>query len=438
MYKTLHEYQFRGTAFLAGRARALLADEPGLGKTLQAIAAAEAVKAKRILVVCPASVRLNWAQEIHECLGHFDAGRWRIVSYNSAVKLARTPGPDDFDLCILDEAHFLKTRDSQRTQAVLGNKKGIARHARRIWALTGTPVLNRPVELYPLLKVLAVECIRPFDTYSAFANRWCGAFWDGYGLNVRGASHIDDLAQRLKPFMLRRTKVEVLSELPEKIITRVPVDAALADLEAVTRAEEEISGREALLSAAAERFSQLGDMSTLLRLTGEAKVPAAVQFVDDLLESEPKVVVFARHRNVIAQLQRDLSNRGYGCAVYQGGMSDTDKSRALTLFEKDPNYRVFIGNIQAAGTGINGLQRAASAVVFAELSWTPGEMSQAIDRVHRIGQERSAVNVHLLHIPGTLESAILGVHNAKNSVIERLMETRSSVTRAAADFKDLI
>lgn len=421
MKKTPLPYQVKGVEFLASKFHALLGDEPGLGKTPQAIWAVEALRIvnPKVLVVCPASVRLNWLQEINECLG--SSYGWTVISYNQAVKMAR-PWRDAktaFDVLILDEGHFLKTPESQRTQAIFGNEAGLARLARYIWVLTGTPVLNRPRELYPVLRTL--HPLFANISFTRYADIYCGAFFDGRGVNTKGASNLDDLARKLEGFMLRRTKAEVLPELPPKRISRVPLEVTQVEFLEVHREEEVIGNREAKISSTHEDFSQLGDMAHLLRLTGEAKVRAASDFVEDLLGSTEKVVVFAKHREVIKRLEKRLGERGFGPVVYHGGMSDVQKQEAVIAFQGAAS-RVFIGQIQAAGTGINGLQTVCSHVVFAELSWVPGEVGQAIDRCHRIGQKADSVNVYLLHVPGTLESAVLGVHDAKSHVIERLMQ----------------
>jgi SWI/SNF-related matrix-associated actin-dependent regulator of chromatin subfamily A-like protein 1 len=415
MNKTLPPFQQIGSQFLQDHPHALLADEPGLGKTVQAIDAAYKKNFKSVRVICPASVRMNWFQELHEC--GVSALPWQVWSYNQAVNMAKVP-VERTDLLILDECHFLKTRDSQRTQAIFG-KDGLAWHSNWIWGLSGSPVLNRPAELYPILKTLAAEVLVPYDSWTTYASRFCGAFFDGYGINTRGASHIDDLSNRLKRFMLRRNKTEVLPELPPKIISRIPLAVADSEKTELDKAETEILNREAFISTTQEKFSQLGDLASLLRITGESKVLATVRFIEELLETEDKVVIFTRHRNVLIRLSNALAK--HGPVIYQGGMPDGQKQRAIDVFVSDSDCRVFVANIQAAGTGINGLQKAASSVVFAELSWVPGEMSQAIDRLHRIGQTAETVNVYLLHIPGSLESAVLAVQNAKGSVIGRLM-----------------
>src|SRR3990167_7724822 len=419
MKKTLLPYQHEGAKFLAANHHALLGDEPGLGKTLQAIAAVESIGLRGGLVVCPASGGLNWPREINECLG--SSYGWTIISYNQAVKVSR-PWRDEkaaFDAIILDEAHFLKTPESQRTQAVFGNEMGLARMAKYKWCLTGTPVLNRPCELFPILKTL---CPTFADmSFTRYADTYCGAFFDGYGVNTKGATNLDDLARKLKGFMLRRTKAEVLPELPPKRISRVPLEITHAEFKEVQAEELLIANREAKISSAHEDFSQIGDLSLLLRLTGEAKTRAACDFIEDLLASTEKVVVFAKHREVIKRLEERLRERGMRPVVLHGGMSDAQKKEAVDGFRYYPEVRAFIGQIQAAGVGINGLQDHCSTVVFAELSWVPGEIGQAVDRCHRIGQTANSVNVYLLHVPGTLESAVLGVHDAKSKVISRLM-----------------
>lgn len=421
MKKVLKPFQVEGAKFLASRYHALLADEMGLGKTVQAIAAAEMISAVNVIVVCPASVRSGWKQELSECVG--SPRGWDVMSYNEACKRVKE-FTDGWDLIILDEAHYLKNPDSQRTQAVLG-KGGLASRAKYKWALTGSPVLNRPVELYPLLKTLASDALHPFTTFALYAHQFCGAYYDGRGLNVRGASHLADLRERLKGFMLRRIQEEVLAELPDLIVSRVPVTLSAEAERKIMDFELEVQNREALLSPAAEAYGQLGDLATLMRVTGEAKAPHAAAYIKELLETEPKVVVFAHHREVIRQL--DVALGEFNPVVYQGGMTDVQKAAAVADFQT-AGRRVFLGNIKAAGTGINGLQTVAHHVVFAELSWVPGEIEQAIGRLKRMGQNARRVHAHILHAPGTLESAVLAVHDGKTAVIDKLLGRETPAT----------
>ncbi len=417
MKKILKPFQITGAEFLANTPHALLADEMGLGKTVTALAAVEKIGAKNILVVCPASVRTNWRQEIEEC--GLPLENFSIISYNAA---AAGRLPVDRDVIILDEAHFLKTPESQRTQAIFGNTTGLARFAKYKWCLTGTPVLNRPRELFPILKTLHSKALEPYSSWERYTQRYCGAFFDGYSINTKGASHIEELRERLKGFMLRRTKAQVLPELPPRIISRPPLDLTAGEMEPIFAMEAEIGDREAFLSPVHEDFSQLGDMAKLLKVTGMAKANKIAAMVDDLLEVTDKVVIFARHRDVIKALDAELAE--HLPVAYHGGMNDQQKKTAVEEFVKDKRCGVFIGQIQAAGTGINGLQTVCNNIVFAELDWVPGVMAQAIDRCHRIGQTAAAVNIYLPHVPGTLESAMLQVHQAKGHVIDALVGSR--------------
>lgn len=428
--KELKPFQKIGAKFLYDRGHALLADEMGLGKTVQVLAAVYARKFKNVLTVCPASVRTGWADEIVEC--GLPLNNFSIISYTGACEgssaqallqsVVSRRGP--FDCLILDEAHFLKTPDSQRTKAIFGNDTGLARTLAKgafKWALTGSPVLNRPRELHPILSTMAPEVIHPYSSYSAYTQKFCGAYWEGpgRGMNTKGATNLDELGRRLVPFMLRRTKKMVAPELPPRIVSKPTIELTREEMGPILALESEIANREAYLSPTMEDFSQLGDMAKLLRATGIAKAPKIAAFVDEMLETVDKVVVFAHHKDVIAYLDKALGH--YLPVSYHGGMNDEQKKAAVEEFTGNKNCQVFIGQLQAAGTGINGLQRVSANVVFAELSWVPGTMAQAIDRVHRFGQAASAVNVYMPHVPGTLESAVLQVQMGKQANIDRIM-----------------
>jgi SNF2 family DNA or RNA helicase len=421
MKKILKPFQIEGANFLKNNYHALLADEMGLGKTVTALAAVELLGLKKVLVVCPASVRSNWWQEAEEC----GVGISHVISYNGATSgVFAGCAVGSWDAIILDEAHFLKTPESKRTQAIFGNNGGLARKAGYKWCLTGTPVLNRPRELYPILKCLHNDGIAPYNTWDKFAQRFCGAFFDGRGINTKGASHIEELRSRLEGFMMRRTKAEVLPQLPPRIVSHPAIELSSKELSPILELESEIGDREAYLSPTHEDYAQLGDMARLLKVTGISKIQKVAAFVEDILETENKVVIFARHRDVIAGLEEALKK--FNPVHYHGGMNDEQKRSAVNRFVDDKSCSVFIGQIQAAGTGINGLQKVCSNIVFAELDWVPGTMAQAIDRCHRIGQEASVVNVYCPHVPGTLESAMLTIQMGKGKVIDALVGVRGN------------
>lgn len=410
-------FQEGGIDFLASRFHAYLGDQPGLGKTPQALGAVEKVQARSILVICPASVVYHWQNQIVKFLGREWLERFTIISYNSLHKLDPHM---KWDVLICDEAHYLKTLDSKRTQQVLGNQ-GVARRCRYKWMLSGTPVLNRPKELYPILKALWGHKLGKYATYTQFIMHFCGAFYDGHCINDRGASNLDELRGILEGFMLRRTQKEVLPELPDALVQRVPIELSKSDWQTLDEVEAEIEDREEFISTAYQKFSQMGDSSKLLRLTGIAKAKPAAKYIGDQLDVVEKVLVFGKHRDAIDILAEKLAR--FHPARIQGGMSPKRKEQEKNYFIDDPRCQVLIGNIQAAGTGIDGMQTVCNTVVFAELSWVPGETEQCIDRVKRMGlmPEADRVNVHILHTPGTLESAVLASHDGKVPVINRLM-----------------
>jgi len=418
--KTLFPFQKIGAAFLTKSRQALLADEPGVGKTVQVLSAVEILNLMRILVICPASVISGWIKEIIECLGEGALSRFTIISYNKAKEYSEVN--QSYDALVLDEAHYLKTPDSQRTQAVFGNEKGLARRAKYVWALTGTPIPNRPRELYPVLKCLADKYIAPYNTIEKFEQRFCGAYWDGRGMNARGSSHMDDLFQRLNSgFMLRRTMDEVLPQLPPAVPQIIPFKLSEEDRRFIIEAENSILNREEYISTVMEDFSQLGDSASLMKATGLATVRFATEFVKDQLNTVEKVVVYAWHRDVIFTLFENLQK--FNPVVHMGGLSAADKDANKLKFMRDPSCRVLIGNIESSGVGLNGLQEVCRTCVFAEIIWGPGRVGQAVRRLRRLGMDinKGRVNAYILNAEGTIQDAVLGSNVAKSRVIDFLM-----------------
>ena len=438
----LYNFQEKGSIWLASRITALLADEQGLGKTAQAISAINLLKAKKILIVCPASVRNVWLMELQNWLdmswlkisvisqadfqipqdSDIVISSYDILTYGGKYdKEKRFQGSAVYDqitarqwaVGIWDEAHYLKNRDSLRTQITLC-KNGIAAHCAYKWYLTGTPVLNRPSELYAILRANAPDTIAPYLSYTAFTEHFCGGYWDGIQWWDKGATNCKELNERLsRGFMLRRTKQEVLPELPEKTfqtisLPRTPQTTKLLAEE--FKWDEKSYGRIAL-------SLESGDLSSHRQELAIAKVPQAVSWIAEVLQSETKVIVFAYHREVIRQLQDGLSQ--YSPVTIQGSTSVEERKRAVDDFQNDPCVRVFIGQIKAAGVGIT--LTAASHVIFAEPDWTPGVVHQAVDRCHRIGQ-KSAVLAQFLVVEGSLEERMMQTLIDKTKIIKTIVE----------------
>lgn len=411
----LKPFQEEGVRFLTETRNALLADDMGLGKTVQVVAAMNRLGCSSVVVICPAQVKIHWARTIKRWadkpLSVFivEGGKAQIphnanvivVNYELLLRariykqLVARGENYGYDAVVMDEAHFLKNINAQRTKKVLG-KGSFLRNAKRRWALTGTPVLNRPVELYPLAYTLAPQCIEPYLSYKAFTERYCAARFDPImrELNVKGASHVAELASRIEPFMLRRKLEDVESQLPSVVETVVDV-AGLT-----------LAGLDSLPMSSARRELAL------------AKIPFSLSYIRDTVEQVGKVVVFAHHRDVIQGLQSGLSD--LGAVVCYGGMDPNQKQRSIDSFVNSPSTQVFIAQTVAGGTGIDGLQGVCNYAIFIELDWSPGIMDQAVARLRRIGQQNT-VFVHYLSAPGTMDEDMEQLLRHKRDVISRLI-----------------
>lgn len=431
-------YQRGGIAFLrdrlAGGAKGvLLADEMGLGKTIQVIGYMNTLLAEtsreriRTLVVAPKIALLNWKAELEKWLVKpHSIAIWTtktqpvadivIVNYDIVAKLraslADTQRP--WDLLVCDESHALKDQKAQRTKAVLGagqSQPPLPAH-RRIF-VTGTPILNRPIELFPILRGCGVD----FATnYYRFAKRYCGGHSTKFGFDASGASNLEELQQQLRSgVMVRRLKTDVLSELPDKRRQIVIIDPdgsaalrkALRDeaygLKETRKAEKAAEKSAAVAEAGGDktaydhavkqlssiRASNLALIAELRQRTALAKAPALIENVTEMLSVIPDaILVFAHHRSIIDRLAEGFRAAGYDPAIIHGETSMQDRQQAQNDIQQG-RKRVFIGSIQACGVAIT--LTAASTVVFAELDWTPGRMVQAEDRAHRIGQQNAVL-----------------------------------------------
>lgn len=426
----LRDYQKEGAAFLMERDNAILADQMGLGKTIQVLSAFSEMNIGRkenVLIVCPASLKRNWEREM---------GRWwpdrigdvsvldgrrntrvspiSIINYDILQHNLELIQTKRWAYAVADEAHYVKEASSQRTRALLSISAGTR------WTLTGTPVLNRPMEFYPPLWWLRQKLA---DDKQAYALRYCGAFYDAkrQEWNYRGASNIEELRDHLREIMLRRLKADVLSELPPKIKQRVELNisaSAQADIYEQQRAAgNALSIVFAHLEQGSLKFGNVGDLAALRASLGRAKIEGAVHFVKDLLEeTDEKVVVFAHHAPVIAGLMAGLAE--YKAVKIDGSVPPNRRLDRVDKLEQDPDCRVLVGNIQAAGEGLN--MTKAATVVFVEYDWVPGKNEQAEDRTHRFGQQK-AVNIFYLAVNRTIDGMIADVLVTKENTLSPLL-----------------
>jgi SWI/SNF-related matrix-associated actin-dependent regulator of chromatin subfamily A-like protein 1 len=277
-----------------------------------------------------------------------------------------------------------------------------------VWLLTGTPILNRPVELYSHLKSLVPDRLGKHKSYLEYCKQFCAAYEGKWGWDVTGASNLDELSQLLDGFMLRRMKEDVLKELPDKIYVTISLHMS-----------QELNKKEREAYADKQRENILGELATIRRENGLAKVPLIIQHIEDVLETKQKAVVFAYHRDVISKIVGGC--RAYLPVSITGDTPSRKRQEAVEIFKKDPKCRLFVGQIEAAGTGIDGLQDVCDMVIFAELTWVPGQMHQAIDRCHRIGQ-KNAVLVQFLVAEGSIDEEMAYALGEKEKVIDKIVK----------------
>lgn len=419
----LFPYQVEGAKFLASVKRGLLADDMGLGKSAQAIAAARELGARNrcVLVVCPASLVENWRREFKK----FSDIVPIVVSYNKANAICTEPPPgDQWDVLILDEAHYLKSKSAKRTKAIFGDKcdgdGGLVSRAANVFCLTGTPTPNNPSELWPMLRAVMPESIEaPTKTgkfkpmaYWTFVNRFCVTQDTGFGIKIIKGKNLPELKARISPRVLRRKKEDVLKDLPPIRFDTLALEGkwpkeANDESYAVAKILEE-QGVEGLKAAAPH-------VAQLRRVTGMAKTPAAIEWIKEWFEGGGgKLVVFAHHRDVMTALYNAF---GDCAAMVTGGTTADVRQAEIDEFQNNPKCKIFIGQIQAAGTGLT--LTASSDVLFVESSWVPAENEQAAARIHRIGQ-RNACTVRFAMLAGSIDEDIQKAVMRKTSDIARL------------------
>jgi SWI/SNF-related matrix-associated actin-dependent regulator 1 of chromatin subfamily A len=388
--------------------------------------------------VCPSSMRNVWAQELVRWLpGIVSADDINliytsrdpvstcpdtIISYDLFAKLSHDIRQKGFKVVIADESHYLKNGQAKRTIAIVP----AVRQAKHAILLTGTPALARPIELFNLL-----NCLHPslFPNYLEYAKRYCAAHQGPFGLDTGGSSNLEELHMVLqKHAMIRRLKKHVLTQLPPKrrqrIMLEMPSGEAAkfsAQIEKLKELESQADDPDAAdedRMAASSRKRNL--IMKLYVDTGQAKIAAVREYVSDLLECGAKFLIFAHHMPVLDGLEECVKQRKVKYIRIDGRTPSSERQRRVALFQSQSDVRVAVLSITAAGTGLT--LTAAQTVVFAELHWTPGVLLQAEDRVHRIGQNGSSVNIHYLIAQGTCDDLIWDSIAHKLRVVGRTLD----------------
>ena len=450
LFRQLMPFQREAVRFIVAKhGRALLADEMGLGKTVTALAAAHYYRdAWPLLIIVPGSLRTMWADAVTRWLhvpqerinvvwrrsdvadvamtAHFDV---HIISYKLAADLGQER-PVDLKVAIADESHMLRNDETARYRAI----RPLLERAKHCMLLSGTPAMARPFCLFPQLAILRPDL---FANRVAFGNRYCEGRYTKYGYRALGAAHAAELHLLLtETLLIRRRKAAVLADLPPRLRLQVrlpPPDAKhLARLEAVNSrlaVLRDDGDAEATASGAGIIASRVSDLVLqLYNRTAEAKADAVCEYVADLLENGTKVLIFAHHHAMLDRLQDCIQEAAVSGVRIDGRVPAQQRGLLARKFQEDEETRVAILAINVAGIGLT--LTAASVVVFAELTWTPGALLQAEDRVHRIGQQAASVNVHYLTMERTIDDRLWPGLWAK---LNRLAQALDGVQQAESD-----
>lgn len=419
----IYQYQKHGVEHLLsnpfGLPHALLGWSPGTGKTIVDIEANKAAGCKNGIIVCPASVKVQWSRqmvkwglcdkdEFQIVSGRdavIDKSPWKIINYDLVreKEICRQFLTRQWDSLNLDEGHRVKSHTSKQTQALLHLTEGVAVNCYYKWVLSGSIVPNRPLELYTLLRSLAPYALRNALTYEEFKIRYCGGIYaDG-----KGASNIPELTEFIQPFAQFVTLADVWDQMP----ALVENDVWLDDVDVESHPE----------------WLGLGFMPepTERRIIAEAKVPRIVQYVTERIEDgSGKLVVFCYHREVIFKLEQALAK--YRPVKIMGGMSDSKRQNSLDRFAKDAAVQVFLIQIGAGGEALDGLQLSSREYIEAEPEWSPGREDQAGARLLRLGQEKTVIGTRLL-VSGSYEEIIYRTNQRKRKVINVITKSNTEI-----------
>jgi SNF2 family DNA or RNA helicase len=433
-------YQEEGAAYLAGRERAALYDEMGVGKTAQAIRAVDIIHGMHGIVVCPAAARQVWVgefrkfsatprrilkgSEIHH-LKLFLKGRIDVLllSYEMATAWAPRLEGELLDFLIFDEAHYLKGLESKRTKALLGSdlnnharadpQHGLARWAAYVWFLTGTPNSNDAADFWTHARFCRATTLPKRLFADRYYRRRTGTYSDAHDPIDQT---VTELRQVIRSFSLRRTKQEAGLKLPPIWLTSVEVDG---DTSEIKRLLLQFPGLEKAIVDAVNQgglaFLEGQHVMTLRRLIGEAKAPMYVEMLKEELENGlDKVVVFGVHIKALGHIRDALARAGYASVEINGSTSERQRMAAVYAFQNDPDCRVLLGNITAAGTALT--LTASAAVDMFESAWNPAGNAQALMRVHRIGQERS-VRARFIALANSIDETVSEIVARKAAAI---------------------
>jgi SWI/SNF-related matrix-associated actin-dependent regulator 1 of chromatin subfamily A len=420
------EHQKEAIQKLLENKKFILADDMGLGKTTSTIIGALESGSKKILIICPATLKINWKREIENYSDrsifiaeskNFSTEHDFVIANYDIIKNFHDPKNKEeslilnskFDLVIVDEAHYIKNATAQRTKLI----NDLVKNTERLWLLTGTPMTSRPMDYFNLLSLVDSPVAK---NWMAYAIRYCAGYQFKVGnrkvWNITGASNLEELRERTSGTILRRLKENVL-DLPEKIITPVY-------LKLKSKAYEDVMGEyydwyDKNPEESKSLTVQFSKLTKVRQIIADEKIQQTIEIAENIIEQGKKVIIFC---NFTDSLNKIVEHFGKTAVKLDGSMSQHERQYSVDQFQENEKIKVFVGNIKAAGTGIT--LTAGEAAIFNDLSFLPSDHAQAEDRSYRYGQKNNVL-VYYPIFENTIEGIIYDILNNKKQVIATVM-----------------
>ena len=444
----LYEYQKLGVEFFINSGgRAILADSAGVGKSCQALGYIVHTKQQRTLIICPASVKFSWENEVklwtklksfivepktkfNEIPHGVDV---LIINYDVLKKNFNELMKYKFNVCVLDEAQYIKSPTSIRSRAV----KQLSKNIPHVLLLTGTPILNRPIELFNLLNIIDPN---KWNNWFNYAVRYADGKRNRFGFEANGATNQVELKQKIEKYFLRRTKEEVLPQLPPKIRTEVPMElsgeaskqyktaaSSLAQYLKKYKNETDANIMETVQAEKLVRINYLRQISSL------GKVEVAKELIQNIIDGKGKVLVFSCFNAPLLKLQEYFKDK---CVMIIGSTDVNERGKIVKKFQEDPNVKIFLGGIKSAGTGIT--LTAASNIINLDFSWTPADMDQSENRAHRPGAVYESLNIYQITGKGTIDEFMKKLLLDKQEIFDKLFEGKKEEEKQKSMLEEMV
>ena len=435
------EHQKIAIEKLVSNDKFILADDMGLGKTTSTVIASLEAESKKVLIICPASLKINWYREIKnytdKTISIVEGKKWEsadyvIVNYDIIKNFHDESNrensiilKENFDLVIIDEAHYIQNKKAARTKLC----NDVAEKIGRVWLLTGTPLTSRPINYFNLLELVDSSVAQ---NWMAYVRRYCNGFQFRAGnrliWNVNGASNLEELRERTQPTILRRLKEDIL-DLPDKIRTPVYLNLQSNLYKSLMGEYYEWYRNTEESKSLALQFSKLMKVRQII---AQEKIQNTIEIANSAIDQEKKVIIFTNFTDTLNQF---VDYYKKDCVYLDGSCSKTKRQEAVDKFQNDENVKVFIGNLKAAGVGIT--LTAAEVVIMNDLSFVPSDHSQAEDRAYRIGQNNK-VSVYYPIFENTIEGAIYDILTKKKDIFETVMGDNVDDGSVAEEILNLI